>query len=260
MLKFRDDKDTVSGRCLDLRTEMQSYLSSAIRFSLAAIAILTFGFVQNVASQGLETAKKVAFEVYSEGAFAVEPKLVKSRLAPNITYICSSFSCRKTIDELYRIVPREIEQATEPVLRSSRLIDVFFHVNDAAHASHDVLYDLSPKWKIARLKDSKCEVARFTEGYEVKKVIISVVEDAGPRDNLSCIVIEMLRGTGFNTNQRYAGYSRQLHNFSDKEFQRYLQGISNIMNMHWSNLTKPGMTKDEAFKQLDAMAFQKLDN
>jgi hypothetical protein len=157
-------------------------------------------------------------------------------------------------------VPRQIEQATEPVLRSSRLIEVFFHVNDAAHASHDVWYDLNPKWKIARLKDSKCEVARFTEGYEVKKVIISVVEDAGPRDNLICILTEMLRGTGFNINQRYAGYSLELQKFSDKEFQRYLAGLSNIMRIHWSNLTKPGMTKNETLNQLDAMAFPKLAN
>ena len=240
---------------------MQSYLSSAIKFALAAIVMLALGFVQNVASQGSsETAKKAAFEVYSEGAFAAEAKLVKPRLAPTITYVCSNLSCRKTIDELYRIVPREIEQATEPVLRSSRLIDVFFHVNDAARASHNVQYDLNSKWKIARLKDSKCEVARFTEGHEVKKVIISVVEDAGPRDNLGCILTEMLRGTGFNINQRYAGYSLELHKFSDKEFQRYLAGISLTMRIHWSNLTEPGMTKEEAFIHLDAMTFQRLAN
>lgn len=239
---------------------MQSYLSSTIKFAVAAIVMLALGFVQNAASQGSETAKKAVLEHYSEGTFAVEAKLVKPRLAPTITYVCSSLSCRKTIDELYRIVPREIEQATEPVLRSSRLIDVFFHVNDAARASHDVLYDLSPKWKISRLKDSKCEVVRFTEGYEVKKAIISVVEDAGPRDNLICILTEMLRGTGFSINQRYADHSLELHKFSDKEFQRYLAGISLTMRVHWSNLTKPGMTKDEAFNQLDAIAFQKLDN
>lgn len=239
---------------------MQSCLSSAIKSTLAAISMLTLGFVQNVASQGSETAKKTVLEHYLKGTFAVEAKLVKPRLAPSITYVCSSLSCRKTIDELYRTVPPETEQATEPVLRSSRLIDVFFHANDAARASHDVKYDLSPKWKIARLKDSKCEVVRFTEGYEVKKVIISVVEDAGPRNNLVCILTEMLRGTGFATNQRYPGYSLELQKFSDKEFQRYLAGASNIMKMHWSNMTEPGMTKEEAFNQLDAMAFQKLDN
>jgi hypothetical protein len=70
----------------------------------------------------------------------------------------------------------------------------------------------------------------------------------------------MLRGTGFSINQRYAGYSRELHNFSDKEFQRYVAAITNIMKIHWSNLTKPGMTKDETFNQLDAMAFQELAN
>jgi hypothetical protein len=146
---------------------MQDYLSPAIKFSLAAIMMLML--VQTAASQGSsETATKDVLELYSEGTFAAEAKLVKPRLAPTITYVCSNLSCRTTIDELYRIVPREIEQATEPVLRSSRLIDVFFHVNEAARASHDVLYDLSPKWKISRLKDSKCEVARFTEGYEVK--------------------------------------------------------------------------------------------
>jgi hypothetical protein len=240
---------------------MQGYLSAAIKFSLAAIMMLTLGFVQTAASQGSsETSKKAALELYSEGTFAAEAKLVKPRLAPTITYVCSSLPCRKTIDELYRTVPREIEQATEPVLRSSRLIDVFFHANDAARASHNVQYALSPKWKISRLKDSKCEVARFTEGYEVKKVIISVVEDAGPRGNLGCILTEMLRGTGFNINQKYAGYSRELHNFSDKEFQTYLAGISNFMRVHWSNLTKPGMTKNEALNQLDAMAFPKLVN
>ncbi len=238
---------------------MQGYLSAAIKFYLAAIMMLAF--VQAAASQGSsETERKAVLELYSKGAFAVDAKLVKPRLAPTIAYICSNLSCRKTIDELYRIVPREIEQATEPVLRSSRLIDVFFHVDDAARANHNVQYDLNSKWKIAALKDSKCEVARFTEGFEVKKVVISVVEDAGPRDNLSCILNEMLRGTGFSINQRYAGYSREVHKFSDKKFQGYLAGVSNIMKIHWSNLTEPGMTKEEALIHLDAMKFQKLDN
>jgi hypothetical protein len=239
---------------------MQSCLSSAIKFTLAAISMLTLGFVHTVASQGSsKISKKVALELYAEGVFATETKLVKPRLAPTITYVCSSLSCRKTIDELYRIVPREIEQATEPVLSSSRLVDVFFHTDDAAHADHDVSYDLKPEWKIAKSIDSKCVVVRFTEGYEVKKVIISVVEDAGPRNNLGCILTEMLRGTGFITNQRYAIYSRELQNFSDKEFQQYLAGVSNFMKMHWSNVTEPGMTKEEALIHLDAN-FQKLGN
>jgi hypothetical protein len=235
---------------------------SGITKGALAIAILfLLGYGQSAkAEDNSETVRKTFLEKYSQFAFAAGDRLVKPSAVPDISYLCSNRNCQKTIEDLNRLVPREAEQTRGDVLRSEKLIDVLFFVDDADRSKNDVRYDLNPKLKVALIDDAKCAVARFTEGFEVKKVVIAVVGDAGPRNNLICILTEMLRGSGLSFQDKYKDYSQSYKRMSDQKFLQALNGLSNLMRVHWSKQTSPGMKKEEVFNRLSDISIQELHN
>jgi hypothetical protein len=114
---------------------MPSRVSWVIKGALTAIVLSTLGFGQIARGEdSSEIVRKTFLEKYSKFAFAGSDRLLKPRIVPNISYACSNQSCRKTIEDLRRVIPQEIEQTSGSVLRSDTLIDVTFYADDADRA------------------------------------------------------------------------------------------------------------------------------
>jgi hypothetical protein len=228
----------------------------AERLAIKIIHILSVFLLFTQVTQGEERITQlrvISLSQYMHFAFAATTRLVKPLAVPTISYHCSAETCRKTMAILDNVIPSSVKKIDESDQLDGAVISVIFHKDDLARANRIYEYTANPRFKAATLDSGKCAVAQFLDGFEVKKIIISVIEDDGQRKNLGCILTELQRGTGLPSKSRYPEYSPQYASMSETKFSYALTGFGEFMAMHWSTLTKPGMTEDEVLTVLQKM-------
>jgi len=77
----------------------------------------------------------------------------------------------------------------------------------------------------------------------VVKVTIVVTEDAGPKQNLVCIVNELVRGAGMTVEGRYPEYLKSYLEIDESRLETALRGIVLFLAMHVSPSTQPGQDR-----------------
>ena len=122
---------------------------------------------------------------------------------------------------------------------------MLFFQDAAARGQSKNEYQLKANEVVNTLFDQKCAVFQAKNGFTVVKVIIAVTEDAGMRNNVGCILTELLRASGLNFSVRYQEYSVAYEKTTDSQISQAFNGLSNLMKLHWSDRTYPGMGEKE---------------
>lgn len=211
------------------------------------IIVILLGFNASTASAD-DYSERLA-EKYIETAFRGNSGLVKFAVAPRVTFVCPESNCVNTVKSIKELMPQQaFSEVSTRSSGSSEILVVFESRN--SHESAEFV-------EIARQSYSKevdkstwgepvCSVTQFTQGNEVKKLIISVKQEEGDLNNISCITFELIRGSGGQIAGTYAKFSEQFRKMNDQIYSGFRTGANFFLRVHWSPNLRPGTTKEDA--------------
>lgn len=177
-------------------------------------------------------------DIYLEDAFAASKQLIKFSRAPSISIYCGAEICAPAAKRL------------NEVLRKAKTID---RESEGSDANIEILLysdkddrPVTPKYfakgdeKVYTLFHSKCFFMQSRRGFEVVKVIVVATAASGTRENIICVLNEVLRGAGVSVQGRYPEYLKGYLGLDESQFAVALNGFSLLMATHSLEVTHPG--------------------
>ncbi len=209
-------------------------------------ALTALGLAMLLASGDTGHARKLDQNIadrYAKGAFAVSDRLVKFAGAPTVSIFCIDDACGATASKLQALIGSVVEIESTDSENSDPAIEILFYQNPDARRKSKNQYTAKPGEKLATQLHENCSVVQSRRGFEVAKVIIVVTEDAGPLENLLCILTETLRGSGVTMQGRYPESIKPYASLDEAQLETALYGFYLLMAIHFSDVTKPGQDR-----------------
>lgn len=202
------------------------------------------------AAYGKELDQKI-IDAYLQAAFADAQQLVKFARVPTVSIYCRDSKCRPLVEKLDKFLEGAVMVKQTEVENSGADIELLFYPTASARKQSKNQYTAAVGEVLASSLHEKCGVVQSRRGFEVVKVIIVAVEDAGPKENLACIMNELLRGAGITVRGRYPEYLPGYLTLDETRFAIALRGIALFLAMQVSPATSPGQdaaTVEKALK------------
>ena len=190
-----------------------------------------------------KTDKQILIENYILSAFARGDNLIRPLGEPSIAYSCPGEFCNSVVIRLKSDFPAWVEQNEEETPNTDDEINVMFFASSQSLDDFRFRYH-KPQGSVWEfLNSGNCRMGRLTVGSQVVKVFIfSVVLPGEERKAESCVLAEVVRGTGGEFGDTYEKYSQGAEKMSELEFERAMVWASkNFVKLHWLMPTTPGM-------------------
>ncbi|MBZ0261590.1 MAG: hypothetical protein K8F90_13435 [Hyphomicrobiales bacterium] len=215
----------------------------------SAVTVILLGFNANFASAddySEHLAKK-----YIETAFKRNSGLVKFAVSPRVTFICPESNCTSTVKNTRQLMPEAVFSEVSTKNPNNNEVLIFFESKNSQESSRFV--ELARQSYSNEVSESSwgeppCAVTQFAQGNEVKNLVISVQLDEGEFNNTSCIMAELIRGSGGQVAGSYPKYSEQFRKMSEQAYSAFRTGANFFLRVHWSPNLKPGASKEDAKK------------
>ncbi len=187
---------------------------------------------------------------YLRGAFANANQIVKFARVPTVSAYCADSACQSLVEKLNRILDGVVMMRQTDSENSDADIEVLFYPSTGARLLSKNQYTSKPDEVLGKLIHANCSIMQSRRGFEVVKVIIVVTEDAGSKENLVCVMSELLRGTGITVDGRYPEYLKPYLELDETRLAAALRGIALFLAMHVSPATQPGQDRTTVENQL----------
>lgn len=204
-------------------------------------------FVSSISGIGVVVAGKPNEDVlnrYLRVAFAETEKLTKFSLVPSVSVYCVDEACQPVVDRLKEALGGVVDLRQTDSENSGADIEVLLYANTNARLNSNNEYTaVHADEQLGRLVHENCVLVQSRRGFEVVKVLVVATYDSGLRQNLVCVLTEILRGSGITMRGRYPQYIDEYLGLDGGAFATVLKGFSFLLAMHFSTTTKPGQDK-----------------
>jgi len=194
------------------------------------------------ATYGKELDQKI-LNIYLGSAFASTDQLVKFTHVPAASVYCNEGTCHPQAEKLTKILDGAVTVKPTDSENSGADIEILFYPNPTARLQSKNQYTAIAGEVLGKLVHENCAAMQSRRGFEVVKVTIVVTEDAGPKQNLVCIVNELVRGAGMTVEGRYPEYLKSYLEIDESRLETALRGIVLFLAMHVSPSTQPGQDR-----------------
>lgn len=237
----------------DCRSRVQGGKFFAVAGAICAPLLFISSALADAGSTPGKTDKQILIENYIQSAFTRGDNLIRPLGNPSIAYSCPGDFCNSVVMRLKSDFPASVEQNEAEAPVKDDEINVIFFANSQSLDVFRLRYH-KPQGSVWEfLNSGDCRIGRLTVGSQVVKVFIfSVVLPGEERKAESCVLAEVMRGTGGEFGDTYEKYSQGAEKMSEMEFERTMVwAIKNFVKLHWSMPTTPGMNSATVKKILN---------
>lgn len=188
---------------------------------------------------GSELDQKI-LDIYLRMAFANTSQLIKFDRIPSVSAYCADSTCQPLLVKLDGLLSGAVTIGRTDSENSGADIEILFYPTADERVRSKNQYRARPGEVFEKLIHPNCFVVRSRRGFEVVKVIIGITGDAGSRENLVCIMSELLRGSGNTIKGRYPQYLKEYLALDEVLFANTLRSMALFLAMHVSPSTHPG--------------------
>jgi hypothetical protein len=240
------------------------FIASIIQRSvfIAFIWLAIFQSCQVVAARKVTASelRDLVIDKYIESTFKENSTLIKFPTVPKILSICPDTKrCAKLHWYMRSLLPREVSVAF-----SNSVYDPEYDLIVAYRSTNLRPTEGQPNKPLLELKskidqsvheyswgNSDCAVHQFREEGTIEKLVIEIDLNASFELSSACLIFELMRGTGANfQTETIEDYAPKIASLTPRLVEAMHKGVKAILRIHLSPLLSPGMTRDEARKQL----------
>lgn len=187
--------------------------------------------------------------IYLRNAFADTKQIVKFTSNPSVSIYCGADECNSVAKQLKGILKGATIVRSEPEGRDANIeIFLFSNADERENSLHK--YFAKADEKIGGLTHRDCALVQSRRGFEVVKVIVAVAADSGVRENIICVLSEVLRGSGVSVQGRYPEYLKGYLGMDESQFALVLNGFSILIAIHFLEITSPGQDEETVARAL----------
>jgi hypothetical protein len=232
--------EIVSGK---VRAEFRAATARLIGILFSSAMAVSWALLgtNDASAQTLAAANKTKIvETYMRAAFAASEKLIKFESSLTIAHQCSAKDCAEILESFRNFFSSELTVFPEGKMLDKAEIVLIFRKEPILVEERNGVFTNASGRRLYRNIDPRCGVVGVSEKFEVKKIIINIL-DAEPREaKLFCIMFGLMQGSGLAASQTYQQYSSEIQGQSADQNHTALLGLSRLLILHLNGKTRPG--------------------
>lgn len=199
-----------------------------------------------------DTEKRNAFiKNYMDFAFLKNTKVLKFLKIPRVMLHCEMDYCFSVSQEVVKHLPKYIESKIASSNSHDSEVNIYFNSQDQKNVQSESALEAASGLELINWGPEACHVEVLRRVDTIEKISISVSESEGKRNNIGCILYELLRASGGNMKEKYEEYVPKLSQLSENNMQIFYARIEFILRIHWSEIIPPGTNKYETQKLVE---------
>lgn len=199
--------------------------SRELRRALTVVVMSSLFVLTSVRAAPSRELDQKIFNTYVGAAFADTGLLIKFARIPSVSAYCVNSACQPLLKKLDAVLDGALMVKRMDLEDSGADVEILFYPTTNERLQSKNQYTTGTGEVLGKSLHENCSVVQSRRGSEVTKVIIGVIQDAGPRENLLCIMSELLRGMGVTVKGHYQNISSRIWIWMRPSSQTLLEGL-----------------------------------